>query len=106
MNAILRSAALAAALAVGLAVPSVARAETKMTGVLTRLELAEDGKTAVATLKDAQTAALVPITVVDDVTLQKFQRSVISIGDEIKAKYDRKGKKSVATSFKRAAGCS
>jgi hypothetical protein len=104
MRAHFPAAALVFALA--LAVPSVARAEEKMTGVVTKLDVAKDKKSAVAVLKDNETAALVPITVVDDVTLQKFERSVISVGDEIKCKYEKKGKKNVAKSFKKAAGCS
>ena len=104
MTRILKTAALA--VAVALAVPAAAGAEEKVTGVVTRIDVAKDGKSAVATLKDGETAALVPITVVDVVTLQKFERSVIQVGDEVKCKYDRKGKKNVATYFKKPAGCS
>jgi hypothetical protein len=39
------------------------------------------------------------------VTLQKFERSIIAVGDEVKCKYDRTGKKNLAKSFKKAAGC-
>jgi hypothetical protein len=96
-----------AAVAVLLGLASPARAEeVKMTGVVTKLDVAADKKSAVAVLKDNDTAALVPITVTDDVTLGKFERSVIQVGDEIKAKYEKKGKKNVSKSFKKAAGCS
>lgn len=104
MKTLIQAAAIAVAFV--LATPSVARAETKVTGVVTKIDVAKDGKSAVATLKDGDTAALVPITIVDTVTLQKFERSVIQVGDEVKCKYDRKGKKNVASSFKKAAGCS
>jgi hypothetical protein len=97
----------AAAVAVLVALAPPARAdEVKLTGVVTKLDVAKDKKAAVAVLKDNDTAALVPITVVDDVTLQKFERSIIQVGDEIKCRYEKKGKKNVARSFKKAAGCS
>jgi tetrahydromethanopterin S-methyltransferase subunit D len=93
--------------AVLLATPSVAdAAEAKLTGVVTKIDVAKDGKSAVATLKDGETAALVPITVTDIVTLQKFERSVIQVGDEVRCKYEKKGKKNVSTFFKKPAGCS
>lgn len=95
----------AAAVLLGLALPARAE-EVKLTGVITRLDVAKDRKSAVAVLKDNDTAALVPISITDDVTLQKFERSVIQVGDEIKAKYEKKGKKNVSRSFKKAAGCS
>lgn len=95
----------ALALALLFAAASPARAEEKMTGTVTTLEVAQDKKSAVAVLKDSESAALVPITVTDDVTLQKFERSIIQVGDEIKCRYDKKGRKNVATSFKKAGGC-
>jgi len=103
MKNLIRAAALA--LAFVLATASPARAEEKMTGTVTKLDVATDKKSAVAVLKDSETAALVPITVTDDVTLQKFERSLIQVGDEIKCRYDKKGGKNVATSFKKAGGC-
>lgn len=104
MRTLVRAAALAVAFALAAASPARA-AEAKMTGVVEKLDVAPDKKSAVAVLKDSNTAALVPITVVDVVTLQKFERSVIGVGDEIKCKYEKKGKKNVALSFKKAGGC-
>lgn len=98
-----RAAALA--LAFVLAAPSLARAEEKLTGVVTKIELAKDRRSAVATLKDGETAALVPITVVDQLTLDKLEKSVIQVGDEVKARYERKGKRNVASYFKKPGGC-
>jgi hypothetical protein len=98
------AAALAASLALAVA-PSPARAEEKMTGTITKLDVAKDGKSAVAVLRDNETAGLVPVTILDVATLQKFERSVIVQGDEIKCKYEKKGKKNVARSFRKAAGC-
>lgn len=96
-----------AAVAVLLGLASPARAEeVKLTGVVTKLDVAADKKSAVATLKDNDSAALVPISVVDDVTLLKFERFIIQVGDEVKVKYEKKGKKNVARSFRKSAGCS
>lgn len=103
MKKIIQAASLAFALV--LAAASPARAEEKLTGAVTKLDVAKDGKSAVAVLKDSKTAAEVPISVVDDVTLQKFERGVIGVGDEIKCRYETKGGKKVATYFKKAGGC-
>jgi len=103
MKKLIQAAVLASAFV--LATASPARAEEKMNGTVTKLDVAKDKKSAVAVLKDSGTAALVPITVIDDVTLQKFERSVIQVGDDIKCKFEKKGSKNVATYFKKAGGC-
>jgi hypothetical protein len=103
MKRIIQAASLAVVLV--LAGASPARAEEKVTGAVTKLDVAKDKRSALAVLKDSKTAAEVPITVVDDVTLQKFDRGVIGVGDEIKCRYEKKGKKNVATFFKKAGGC-
>jgi hypothetical protein len=105
MHRLIQAIPLALAFVMATAVP-VRAEDVKMVGVLTKLEVAKDGKSAVATLKDNESAKLVPIAVQDDVTLRKFERNLISVGDEIKVKYEVKGKKKVAKSFLRAAGCS
>jgi len=103
MKKLIQAAALAFAFV--LATPSPARAGEKLTGTVTKLEVATDKKSAVAVLKDSETAADVPITVTDDVTLRKLEQSVIQVGDEIKCRYEKKGRKNVATYFKKAGGC-
>jgi len=103
MKKLVQAAALVFAFVLSTASP--ARAEEKVTGTVTQIDVAKDNKSAVAVLKDSQTAALVPITVADDVTLQKLERGLIGVGDEIKCRYEKKGRKKVATFFKKAGGC-
>lgn len=105
MKTLVQAAALAVAFVLATAAPARA-AEEKLVGVVTKIDVAKDGKSAVATLKDNETAALVPITILDDVTLRKFERNIIVVGDEIKCKVDVKGKKKVAKTFLKTAGCS
>jgi len=105
MRDLVRAAALAVAIVLATAAPALAE-EKKMTGTITKLDVAADAKSAVAVLKDSTTAALVPIKIVDTATLQKLERSVIAVGDEIKCKYVKKGAGNVAVTFKKAAGCS
>ncbi len=81
------------------------RADDKVLGTLTKIELAKPDL-AVATLKDGSNGKVVEITVVDKVTLDKFQDKRITVGDEIKAKYEQKNGKNVATFFKKPGGCS
>ena len=96
---------LALAVAFTLATATVARAEEKLLGVVAKIELAADGSSAVATLKDSKGAQSFDIAVEDKVTLEKFKDHRIGVGDEIKCKYEKQGAKYVATYFKKAAGC-
>lgn len=104
MKKLLSAVALAVAFTLATAAPALA-AEAKLLGTVTRIDLAKDGKSAVATLKDAKSGANVDITVADDVTLKKFADHRIGNGDEIKVKYEMKDGKNVATFFKKAGGC-
>jgi hypothetical protein len=99
-------AAIAVAVAFTLATGTVAQAaETKMLGTVTKIDVAADGSSAVAVMKDAKGGQTVEILVQDKVTLDKFKDKRIGVGDEIKLKYDAKDGKNVATYFKKAAGC-
>jgi uncharacterized low-complexity protein len=97
--------AVALAVAFTLATGTVARAESKMLGTVTKIDLSSDGGSAVATLKDAKGGEIVEILVQDKVTLDKLKDKRIGVGDEIKLKYEPKNGKNVATYFKKAAGC-
>jgi hypothetical protein len=103
MKKLLSAVALAVAFVLATAHPALA--EEKLLGTVTKLDVAKDKKSAVATLKDSKTAANVDITVLDDVTLKKFDDHRIGVGDEIKCKYEKKDGKNVATFFKKAGGC-
>jgi co-chaperonin GroES (HSP10) len=98
-------AAVALAVAFALVTATPARAEEKLLGTVTKIDVAKDKKSAVATLKDSKTAAPIDISVGDDVTLKKFDDHRIGIGDEIKCKYEKKDGRNVATFFKKAGGC-
>lgn len=93
---------LAAALVLVTAGP--ARADEKVLGTVTDIEMS-NADLAVATLKDRDSGQPVLITVQDKVTLEKFKDKRINVGDEIKAKYEKKDGKNVATFFKKPGGC-
>lgn len=97
--------ALSLAVGIMLATAGVARAEEKMLGVVERINLAQDGNSAVAVLKDSKSGEARDIAVEDKVTLDKFKDHRIGVGDEIKCKYDPQGGKNLATYFKKAGGC-
>ena len=84
--------------------PAVAD-DVKMVGVITKIKLAADGKSAVAILKDNKSGDSVTININDDLTLDKFKDRRIVEGDEIRAKYDNAGGKNESKSFKKTAGC-
>ncbi|HIJ96131.1 MAG TPA: hypothetical protein HPP94_10445 [Desulfuromonadales bacterium] len=89
-----------------LALVRTARAEdVKMVGVLSKIELAADGKSAIVILKDTKTEAPVTIIVTDDLTLDKFKDKRIVEGDEIRTKYEKSGDKNTSKMFKKTAGC-
>ena len=78
--------------------------EGKMVGPVTKIKLAPDGKSALATMKDAKTGEQVNLTVSDDLTLDKFKDKRIVEGDEIRARFEKDGK-NTSKSFKKTAGC-
>lgn len=84
---------------------SASAEEIKMVGTVTKIELAADGKSAVATLKDNKTDESVAIIVTDELTLDKFKEKKIVEGDEIRAKYDKQNGKNMSKTFKKTAGC-
>ncbi len=80
--------------------------ETKMVGVITKIDIAgKDAQTATVTLKDTKSEQTVDITVNDDLTLDKFKDHRIVEGDEIRCKYETKDGKNVSTYFRKTAGC-
>jgi lysyl-tRNA synthetase class II len=94
--------AVTAAATLLLATAQPARADEKFLGKVTKIEAA--GKAALVTLQDEAGKSVV-LTVEDKVTLDKFADKRIQVGDEIKAKYEAKGGKNVATYFKKPGGC-
>lgn len=98
--------ALGAALALAGGIPSPARADDKVLGPVVKIDMAgKDATVAVATIKDSSSGQAVSVTVVDQVTLDKFKDHRISVGDEVKCKYEKKDGKNVATYFKKPGGC-
>jgi hypothetical protein len=79
--------------------------ETKMVGVVNRIELAKDGKSAMVTLKDNKTEENVQILVTDELTLDKFKDHRIVEGDEIRCKFEPVDGKNNSKLFRKTAGC-
>jgi len=79
--------------------------EFKMTGTITKIELAADGKSATAVLKDSKSEVSVTVIVTDELTLDKFKDKRIVEGDEIRTKYEKSGDTNTSKMFKKTAGC-
>lgn len=95
-----------AALAAGLCPLGPAWAEdVTIVGPVTRIELAADGKSAVATLKEDKSGGEVAVIVTDELTLDKFRDKRIVEGDEIRARFDTKDGNNRSKTFKKTAGC-
>jgi hypothetical protein len=97
---------LAAAACAALALPGTLRAEdATIVGPVTHIELAGDGKSAAATVKDNNSGQEVTVKVTDDLTLDKFKDKRIGEGDEVRARFDKSDGKNSSKSFKKTAGC-
>ena len=97
---------IAATAALALAAAPALHAEDKtVVGPVTHIEMAADGKSATATLKDNNTGEEVKVTITDDLTLDKFKDKRIGEGDEVRARYDKSDGKNPSKSFKKTAGC-
>ena len=78
--------------------------QVTVVGPVVQINMAKDGKSAVAVLKDAKTGDAVSLTITDDLTLDKFKDKRIQVGDEIRTRFE-KGDKNVARTFRKTAGC-
>lgn len=88
--------------------PAPLTAETavgKLTGPVVRITPAEDWKSATAVLKDSKTEEEVEIFVDDQLTLDKFKDKRISVGDDIRCKYELKDGRKHSTYFRKVGGC-
>lgn len=78
---------------------------TTIVGPVTKIELAADGKSAQAIVKNLKSGEDVPVTVTDDLTLGKFKDKRIVEGDEIRVRYEKKDGGNASRTFKKTAGC-
>lgn len=79
--------------------------EGKAIAVITKIELAADGKSAVVVLKNTKTEEDIEVDVTDDLTLDKFKDHRIVKGDEIRLKWTEEGGRKLSTYFRKTAGC-
>ena len=79
--------------------------EVKMVGSISKIEMAADGKSATAILKDNKTGESVTILITDELTLDKFNDKRIVEGDEIRCKFEKVDGKNNSKMFKKTAGC-
>jgi hypothetical protein len=99
----LLAAALAAA---GVAFAGIALADdVTVVGPVTRIQLAPDGKSAVAMLKDGNSGEEVAVRITDELTLDKLKDKRIVEGDEIRARFEKKEGNNTSKTFKKTAGC-
>lgn len=79
--------------------------DVTIVGPVTHIEIAPDGKSATAVLKENETGTLHTITITDDLTLDKFKDKRIVEGDEIRARVEAKDGAKKSKTFKKTAGC-
>jgi len=86
-------------------VQSASAEDLKMVGAISKIEMAADGKSATAILKDNKTGEEVSIIVSDELTLDKFNDKRIVEGDEVRCKFEKVDGKNNSKMFKKTAGC-
>ncbi len=87
------------------AMPAARADDMTIVGPVTKIELAPDGKSATAVLKDNNTGESHTLTITDDLTLDKFKDKRIVEGDEIRAKVEAADGAKKSKTFKKTAGC-
>ena len=85
--------------------PFAVAEEATIVGPVTKIELAADGKSAVATLTDSKSNQPIAVKITDELTLDKFKDKRIVEGDEIRARFDKKDGGNSSKTFKKTAGC-
>lgn len=86
-------------------VQSATAEELKMVGAISKIEMAADGNSATAILKDNKSGEEVTILITDELTLDKFKDKRIVEGDEIRCKFEKADGKNSSKMFKKTAGC-
>jgi hypothetical protein len=86
-------------------VASASAEELKMVGEISKIKMADDGKSATAILKDTKSGESVTIVVTDDLTLDKFKDKRIVEGDEIRCRFEKQDGKNNSKVFRKTAGC-
>ncbi len=86
-------------------VQSASADDVKMVGAISKIEMAADGNSATAVLKDNKSGEEVSILVTDELTLDKFKDKRIVEGDEIRCKFEKVDGKNTSKMFKKTAGC-
>lgn len=89
--------------ALSLRAETLVKGEKKVVGILVKVDVAEDGASAVATLKVR--GKKLDILVTDELTLNKFNIKKIKVGDEIRSEYNEKDGIRSSVKFVRTAGC-
>ncbi|MBC8018019.1 MAG: hypothetical protein H7X83_05820 [Verrucomicrobia bacterium] len=79
--------------------------DVKIVGSISKIEMAADGKSATAILKNSKTGESVSIVISDELTLDKLNDKRIVEGDEIRCKYEKADGKNTSKMFKKTAGC-
>ena len=107
MNKIISFLMLVAVMSVStlVSVQTASAEEVKMVGSISKIEMAADGKSATAILKDNKSEESVSIIVSDELTLDKFKDKRIVEGDEIRCKFEKVDGKNNSKMFKKTAGC-
>lgn len=85
--------------------PSTEVTAGKLVGAVTKVTFGEDEKSAIVVLKDSKSGEEVEILIDDQVTLDKLKDKRISVGDEIRCKYEPQDGKRHSTYFRKVGGC-
>jgi hypothetical protein len=95
----------AAAVAAAPLAAAVAASQTTVIGVLKRIEMAPDGKSAKVLIKNNKGGAMVTVEVTDALTLDRFQKHLIQEGVEVRCRYVVENGENLSKFLEPTAGC-
>jgi hypothetical protein len=103
---LLRAAGLALCLALAAAGLRDASAleDQKLVGIVVRFDVASDGKSAVATVKDARKDKEVKLFITNELVIDKLRNGKIAEGAEVRAKYETRDGKNHCSYFRKVGG--
>ncbi len=84
---------------------ALAASQTTVIGVLKRIEMAPDGKSAKAIIKNNKGGAMVTVEVTDQLTLDRFKKHLIQEGVEVRCRYVVENGENLSKFLEPTAGC-
>jgi hypothetical protein len=98
------AAMLAVAILLGGSPRAFALEDQKLVGVIVRFDIASDGKSVEATVKDMRKDKEIKLFITNELVIDKFRYGKLAPGAEVRAKYETKDGKNHCSYFRKVGG--